>query len=160
VRRPEILTSNIDNAIDGLINPSASINNTTHNHKSERWKHREPRAEKGSNHANSPLKYWVELHNRYPNLSKLALDVFSIPASSCEYECLFSELGDLLKPCYRAIKQQLLAVIQCVRRWKSAGLGKVEVAAKLTMTDNVMELLYNLSSWGGNYYKTQHQELL
>jgi hypothetical protein len=98
VRRPEVLTSDMDNAIDGLINPSASINDTTDNDKFERWKRNEPRAEKGSNHANNPIKYWVELCDCYPNLSRLALDVLSIPASSCECERLFSELGDLLEP--------------------------------------------------------------
>jgi hypothetical protein len=38
------------------------------------------------------------LSNRYPNLSKLALDVLLILASSCECERVFSELGDLLEP--------------------------------------------------------------
>jgi hypothetical protein len=160
VRRPDVLTSDIDNAIDGLINPSASINNNTDDDEFERWKRSEPRAEKGSNHANNPIKYWIELRDRYPNLSKLALDVLSIPASSCNCERLFSELGDLLEPRRRAIKPQLLAAIQCVRRWQRAGLGDVEVAAKSTMTDDEMELLYDLSSWGGDYYETQHQEFL
>jgi hypothetical protein len=160
VRRPDVLTSDMDDAIDGLINPSASINNNTDDDEFERWKRSEPRAEKGSNHANNPIKYWVELRDRYPNLSKLALDVLSIPASSCECERLFSELGDLLKPHRRAIKPQLLAAIQCVRRWQRAGLGDVEIAAKSTMTDDEMELLYDLSSWGGDYHETQHQEFL
>jgi hypothetical protein len=160
VRRPDVLRSDIHNAIDGLINPSASINNNTDDDEFKRWKRSEPRAEKGSNHANNSIKYWVELRNRNPNLSKLALNILSIPASSCECERLFSELGDLLEPCPRAIKPQLLAAIQCVRRWQRAGLGNVKVAAKSTMTDNEMELLYNLSSWGGNYHETQHQEFL
>lgn len=34
----------------------------------------------------------------YPSLSKLALNVLSIPALSCECERLFSKLGDLLEP--------------------------------------------------------------
>ncbi|KAI1665823.1 Dimer-Tnp-hAT dimerization containing protein [Pyrenophora tritici-repentis] len=106
----------MDDAIDGLINPSASINNTTDDDEFERWKRSEPRAEKGSNYANNPIKYWVELRDRYPNLSKLALDVLSIPASSCECERLFSELGDLLEPRRRAIKPQLLAATQCERK--------------------------------------------
>ncbi|KAI1555024.1 Dimer-Tnp-hAT domain containing protein, partial [Pyrenophora tritici-repentis] len=154
VRRPKVLTSDIDDAIDGLINPSASINNTIDDDEFERWKRSEPRAEKGSNHANNPIKYWVELRDRYPNLSKLALDVLSIPALSCECERLFSELGDLLEPRRRAIKPQLLAATQCVRRWQRAGLGDSEVAAKSTTTDDEIELLYDLSSWGGDYHET------
>jgi hypothetical protein len=45
-----------------------------------------------------PIKYWVELWERYPNLSKFAIDMLSIPGLSCECERLFSELGDLLEP--------------------------------------------------------------
>ncbi|KAF7441822.1 Dimer-Tnp-hAT domain containing protein [Pyrenophora tritici-repentis] len=123
----------MDDAIDGLINPSASINNTTDDDEFERWKRSELRAEK-------------QLRDRYPNLSKLTLDVLSTPASSCECERLFSELGDLLEPRRRTIKPQLLAATQCVRRWQRAGLGDVEVAAKSTMTDDEIELLYDLSS--------------
>jgi hypothetical protein len=63
-------------------------------------------------------------------------------------------------PRHRAIKPQLLAAIQCVRRWQRAGLGDVEVAAKSTMTDDEMELSYDLNSWGGDYHETQHQEFL
>jgi hypothetical protein len=146
----------MDDMIDGLINPSASINNAKDDDEFEQWKRSEPCVEKGSNHANNPIKYWVELRSCYPNLSKLALNVLSIPASSCECERLFSELGDLLELCCCAIKLQLLATIQCIRRWQRASLGNIEVAAKSTMMDDEMELLYNLSRWSGDYHKTQH----
>jgi hypothetical protein len=152
IRRPKVLSSDMDDAIDGLINPSTSASNTTEEDEYERWKRSEPRAEKGSDHANNPIRYWVELRDRYPNLSKLALNVLSIPASSCECERLFSELGDLLEPRRRAIKPQLLAALQCVRRWQKAGLGDVEVAAKVGITDDEMELLYDFESWGGDYH--------
>jgi hypothetical protein len=146
VRHPKVLTSNMGNLIDGLINPSTSINNAKANNKFEQWKRSEPCVEKGSNHANNP------------NLSKLALNILSILASSCECERLFSELGNLLELCCCAIKLQLLATIQCIRRWQRVSLGNVEVAAKSTIMDDKMELLYDLSRWSGNYHKTQHQE--
>jgi hypothetical protein len=57
VRRSKVLTSDIDNAINGLINPSASINGTTDDDKFMRWKRSELHAEKDSNHANNPIKY-------------------------------------------------------------------------------------------------------
>jgi hypothetical protein len=63
---------------------------------------------------------------------------------------LFSELGDLLEPRRRAIKPQLLAALQCVRRWQKAGLGEIEVAAEVGITDDEMELLYDFESWGGD----------
>jgi hypothetical protein len=40
----------------------------------------------------------MDLAFEYPNLSRLAIDTLSIPASSFECERLFSELGDLLEP--------------------------------------------------------------
>ena len=92
------------------------------------------------------MKYWVELRDCYPNLSKLALDVLSIPASSCECERMFSELGDLLEPRRWAIQPQLLAAIQCVRRWRKDGFGG-DVAAKASITDNEMDALYGLDTW-------------
>ena len=65
----------------------------------------------GSDSANSPIKYWVSLEDRYPNLSKLAIDMLSITSSSCECERLFSELGDLLEPRRRNISPQQYSVI-------------------------------------------------
>lgn len=87
-------------------------------------KRREPQAEQGSDAATDPIKYWVELQDRYPNLSKLALDVLSIPASSCKCESLFSELGDLLEPRRQGISPELLAELDLVvaKRWTETQL--------------------------------------
>jgi hypothetical protein len=64
----------------------------------ERLRAREPNANKDSYAAVHPIKYWVGLCDRYLNLARMAVDVLSIPASSCECERMFSELGDLLEP--------------------------------------------------------------
>jgi hypothetical protein len=143
----------MDDAIDSLIDPSTSANNTTEENEYKRWKRSELHAKKGSNHANNPTKYWVELRDRYPNL-KLALDVLFILASSCECERLFSKLGDLLEPCRRAIRPQLLAAIECLRRWQKAGLGDAELAAKVAITGDEIKLLYDFKSWGGDSHNS------
>jgi hypothetical protein len=106
----------MDDAIDSFVSPSAPADNSTGNDEFDRWKRNELRTEKGTEHANNPIKYWVTLRDRYPSLSQLALNVLSIPASSCECERMFSELSNLLEPRRRAIQPQLLAAIQCVRR--------------------------------------------
>jgi hypothetical protein len=131
IRRPEVLSSNMDNAIDSLVDPTTGDDNAAVDDEYERWRWSEPRTEKGTEHANNPIQYWVTLCNRYPCLSRLALDVLSIPASSCECERMFSELGDLLEPCQWAIQSQLLAAIQCVRRWRKAGFGDDKVTSKV-----------------------------
>ena len=79
------------------------------------------------------------MRDRYPNLSKLALDILSIPASSCECERVFSELGDLLEPRRRGIAPELLAATHCTRRWRRAGIGGlvVEVDEKALSEDQM-----------------------
>jgi hypothetical protein len=146
VRPLKVIPNDMDDAIDSILNPSTVSNLNTDEDEFTRWK-REPCAERGTEHADNPIKYWVALRNRYPSLSKLALDVLSIPASSCECERMFSELGDLLEPRRRCIKPQLLAAIQCVRRWQKAGLGDDEEAANTGITDEEMELVYGVATW-------------
>jgi hypothetical protein len=83
------------------------------------------------------------LRDRYLNLARIALDLISIPASSCECERMFSELSDLLEPQRRAISPQLLAAIQCVRRWLKAGFSKGYKPTRHTTNDE-LDLIYQL----------------
>jgi hypothetical protein len=111
-----------------------------------RWKRCESVAEKDSPNALNPTQYWIGLREQYSNLSSLALDILSIPASSCECERMFSELGDLLEPRRRNITPQLLAAIQCVRRWRRIGFSDNQAAEKSTITERETELLYGIST--------------
>jgi hypothetical protein len=155
VRRPRVVSNDIDDAIDALIDPEATAAAAAADDSDldeyQRWKKWEPRAEKGSEAANNPIKYWVGLRDRYPNLAHMALDLISIPASSCECERMFSELGDLLEPRRRAISPQLLAAIQCVRRWLKAGFGKGHKPTRHT-TDDELDLIYQLGDWDRDSY--------
>ncbi|KAA8623745.1 Dimer-Tnp-hAT domain-containing protein [Pyrenophora tritici-repentis] len=117
VRPLRVISNDMDEAIDALINPSSSDEASAAEDEYTRWKRSEPAAERGTEYANNPIKYWVAVRDRYPSLSKLALDVLSIPASSCDCERMFSELGDLLEPRRRCIKPQLLAAIHCQLDW-------------------------------------------
>ena len=148
-----MILSDIDDATDSILNPSTVISLTADKDEFKRWKRSEPAAERGTEHADNPIKYWVSMRDCcYPSLSKLALDVLSIPASSCECERLFSELGDLLEPRRRRLGPQLLAAIQCVRRWQRAGLRGDNVVKEEAADDDNMELLCGLAT----YDKTQH----
>ena len=166
VRRPKVLSNDMDDAIDGLIDPTTtSDGDDAATDEYSRWKACEQRVEKGSEYANNPIKYWLSLQDRYPYLSKLALDVLSIPASSCECERMFSELGDLLEPRRRGIQPQLLAAIQCVRRWRRAGLGDDKVNSKVRITDDQLDAAYGVATWDDmsdsdtdDDCETQHQD--
>jgi hypothetical protein len=133
LRRPLTLSSDLDDAIDSLCNPTQVATNEDDD-EYQRWKRSELVAEKDSYNA------------QYPHLSKLALDVLSIPGSSCECERMFSELGDLLEPRRRNLSPEMLAAIQCVRRWRRAHLGNDEIAEKHTVTDKEIELKYGIHS--------------
>jgi hypothetical protein len=116
VRPLEVISNDMDEAINAVISPSSSNDASAAEDEYTRWMRSEPAAERGTEYANNPIKYWVAVRDCYPSFSKLALDVLSIPASSCECERMFSELGDLLELQQRCIKPQLLSAIQCVRR--------------------------------------------
>jgi hypothetical protein len=73
--------------------------------------------------AGNPVQYWIQLRPKYPYLSQFAIDTLTVPASSCDCERLFSELGDLLEPKRRAIGSELLAALQLVRSWIRAGFN-------------------------------------
>lgn len=111
--RPQTLSNDLDDAIDSLCNPTRS---TDDDDEYTRWRRCEPVAERDSPNALDPIQHWIGLREQYPNLSRLAFNILSIPASSCECERMFSELGDLLEPHQRGISPKLLAAIQCVRR--------------------------------------------
>jgi hypothetical protein len=74
---------------------------------------------------------------------------------------MFSELGDLLQPRRRGIQPQLLAAIQCVRRWIKARIDSDSVSPKDSRTDSELDALYSFSQWADDTDsdgETQHQE--
>jgi hypothetical protein len=90
------------------------------------------------------------LRNRYSNLSRLTIDVLSIPALSANCERMFSELGDLSEPRRRGIQPQLLAAIQCVRRWRRASMGGDDTSTKRGISDDDIDAVYNVCDWAGD----------
>jgi hypothetical protein len=97
VRLSAVILSDIDNEINSILNPSTAGSPTANKDKFKRPKRSKPAAKRGTEHTDNPIKYWVSICDCYNSLSKLALDVLSILASSCECERLFSELGDLIR---------------------------------------------------------------
>jgi hypothetical protein len=99
VRRLKVISSEINNAIEALLDLDGAVAATNGDiDEYERWKAREPKANKDSYAAVHPIRYWIDLRDRYPDLSQIAINVLSIPASNCECERMFNELSDLLKP--------------------------------------------------------------
>jgi hypothetical protein len=95
----------------------------------------------------NPVTYWYELRQKYPKLSRFALDILTIPASSCDCERMFSELGDLLEPKRRNMGPQLLAAIQLVRSWVRAGFKPPGAGNDDDVTDEGIKIQYNIRDW-------------
>ncbi|KAI2476505.1 Dimer-Tnp-hAT domain containing protein [Pyrenophora tritici-repentis] len=100
----------MDEAIDALINPSSSDEASAAEDEYTRWKRSEPAAERGTEYANNPIKYWVAVRDRYPSLSKLALDVLSIPASS---SWPFCPIDSVATPAYFDISTLTIPLTAC-----------------------------------------------
>jgi hypothetical protein len=145
-RQRAIAPSSIDEAISAFVNVgSANVSDTD---EFERWKTYEPKwtreqyIEEGN-----PVKYWMKLLPRYPNLAQFAIDIMTIPASSCNCERMFSELGDLLEPKRQAIGSELLAGIQSVRSWSKAGFQLPPDGLDHDVTDEQLIQEYRVCEW-------------
>jgi hypothetical protein len=57
VKHLKVLSNDINDAINSLVNPSALADNSTEEDEFDRWKRNEPRTKKGTKHANNPIKY-------------------------------------------------------------------------------------------------------
>jgi hypothetical protein len=88
-------SSDIDDTIDALVSHnkgSSELNLDEY----EQWRKYKPIWTKMQYKNGNVVRYWIDLAPKYPNLSRLTIDILTIPPSSCECERLFSELGDLL----------------------------------------------------------------
>ncbi|KAF7572524.1 Dimer-Tnp-hAT domain containing protein [Pyrenophora tritici-repentis] len=112
----------IDDVIGALVRRNKAQVEAAHDDEYERWRTQEPEWTSEQYLSDGhPVKYWIQLRSKYPCLSQFAIDILTIPASSCDCERLFSELGDLLEPRRRALGSELLAALQLVRSWRRAG---------------------------------------
>lgn len=69
-----------------------------------------------------PVQYWWERHDDYPRLSRMALDVLSIPPISAECERLFSVVGQMVSPFRTRLEASTIGITQTVRSWVRSGL--------------------------------------
>jgi hypothetical protein len=141
------LRSSIDEAIAALVNASSGESESPLD-EFERWKKLEPNwtTEHYMKEGN-PVQYWLKLRPNYPNLARFALDIMAIPASSCDCERMFSELGDIREPRRRAIGAEVLAAIQLVRSWIRASFEIPSDPPEAAATDAEIEKEYGICRW-------------
>jgi hypothetical protein len=116
----------------------------------EQWSRYEPAwTTEQYDQAGNLVQYWLRMSSKYPNLSRFAIDIMTIPASSCDCERMFSELGDLLEPKRRGIGHQLLAAIQMVRAWRKAGFLPLESDDDSEVIDKEIRQEFHICGWDG-----------
>jgi hypothetical protein len=74
----------------------------------------------------SPLQYWLSKRPIWPQLSQMALDLFTTPAMSDEPERVFSMAGNLLNPRRRQLKEGGIEQILCLKSWQKAGIIRLD----------------------------------
>jgi hypothetical protein len=71
-----------------------------------------------------PLEFWSTQRQResYPRLSKMARDLFTIPAMSDEPERVFSSAGLMVTPSRGRLSAKAIGQTQCVKSWIKTGV--------------------------------------
>ena len=97
--------------------------------------------------AESAVQDRLRLQPRCPHPAQLALDVITIPVSSCDCEHTFSELGNLLERRRWKMSHQLVAALQILRGWIRAYFETPSGAHIEQVTDEEVESEYAVESW-------------
>jgi hypothetical protein len=71
--------------------------------------------------ADNPIAYWWSNWNRWPCLSRFALDLLGIPAMSAEAERVFSNTGNIVRPNRACLKADIIAASACLKQWDNSG---------------------------------------
>ncbi|KAF7450425.1 Dimer-Tnp-hAT multi-domain protein [Pyrenophora tritici-repentis] len=93
------------------------------------------------------VQYWLSLKPKYPHLSRLAIDVLTIPASSSDCERVFAGTGDIIEPQRRKIGAQLLAALVCLQRWTRAGFTTPSTTTAAKHTDEELTEEFAIGTW-------------
>ena len=73
------------------------------------------------------IGWWWARHEAYPILSKLALDIFSIPAMSAEPERVFSSTKKLITDERNRLSDETVEADECQKHWLLSGVLDVKV---------------------------------
>jgi hypothetical protein len=76
----------------------------------------------------SPIPYWISKLNIWPQLARMALDIYSTPACSDDPERVFSEGSALLVPRRRQLGGNHVREILCLRSWQDTGIVTLDGA--------------------------------
>ena len=70
----------------------------------------------------SPIPYWLSKRSIWPQLTALALDLYSIPIMSNEPERVFSTTGAAVTPRRRSLLDSTIGHLMVTKQWLKTGL--------------------------------------
>lgn len=76
----------------------------------------------GEEDIKDPIGWWRLYENKYPILSRMAYDLFSIPGMSAECERVFSHCGILITTERNRLSPQTVEATECQKNWLARGL--------------------------------------
>ncbi|OAQ60846.1 transposase-like protein [Purpureocillium lilacinum] len=82
-------------------------------------------ADPGDCLVDDPIQYWLLRRRQYPRLSRMAIDLFSIPAMSSEPERIFSLAGQMVTAQRGRLKADLIGAAQCLSSWEKSGVIQI-----------------------------------
>jgi hypothetical protein len=68
------------------------------------------------------LLYWASKQDRYPRLSRMAMDFMTIQPMSAEFERVFSAAGRMLSPTRARLDAITIGICQVLRSWYKPGV--------------------------------------
>ncbi|KAI7460907.1 hypothetical protein KC357_g8848 [Hortaea werneckii] len=74
----------------------------------------------------SPINWWLQQRQRWPQLSAMALDIYATPAMSDAPERLFSEAGAAIDPRRQRLHSETVQRMMCCKSWLKSGLLKLD----------------------------------
>ncbi|EJP61509.1 transposase-like protein [Beauveria bassiana ARSEF 2860] len=84
----------------------------------DRWLHLADPVEKDCD----PFLYWFNKRFDYPRLTRMAIDILSVPPMAAECERVFSSCGNMVSAKRCRLQAETIAITQTVRSWLRAGL--------------------------------------
>ena len=92
-------------------------------------------------HVYQPLNYWTSknIRQRYPRLSRLAIDIFTIPAMSDDPERTFSSTGLIVVLRRGLLNHTAITETQCLKNWLQWGVVTTAMLTELVAKQEEQE---------------------
>lgn len=71
----------------------------------------------------NPRVWWIQHQKDYPQLSKVALDILTIPAMGSEVEGVFSSTGLMVTDRRNRLEEDIIEAVESMKSWRTGVLA-------------------------------------